>query len=245
VVLNKPDLVAPGVEVLSTIPGGRYMAMSGTSVSTALAAGSAALLMSGGFKAEQVRQALLSSAQNLELAGSGRGLLRLGEALALLRPRQPDSVQTAQPTPPPSQTSPPPTSNPQPGEKTALLILETTGIDGAKQALEGLGFRLEVMQIKPEQRPGPDKIDDFALVVWMLPPNWSDHWPEPQRKMLRAYVEQGGRLMLVSHNQGQRPVAESSAYGKGKASFVSGDLSSLSPERRAQVFQGVIQQLMR
>lgn len=243
VVLSKPDLVAPGVDVLSTIPGGRYMAMSGTSVSTAIAAGSAALLMSGGFKAEQVRQALFSSAQSLQVAGSGRGLIRLGEALAVLRPKQPDNTQATQPSPP--QPGQPSGNNPLPGEKTALLIIETTGADGAKRALDGLGFRTEVMQIKPEQRPGADKVDDFALVVWVLPANWSDNWPEPHRKMLRAYVEQGGRLMLISNNQGQRPVAESSAYGKGKATFVSGDLGSLSVERRAQVFQGVIQQLMR
>lgn len=257
VVLSKPDLVAPGVDVLSTIPGGRYMAMSGTSVSTAIAAGSAALLMSGGYKAEQVRQALLSSAQSLQVAGSGRGLIRLGEALAVLRPKQPDNAQATQPSPPPTPPAPQPpqtsqpqpgqpsANNPQPGEKTALLIIETTGADGAKRALDGLGFRTEVMQIKPEQRPGADKVDDFALVIWVLPTNWSDNWPEPHRKMLRAYVEQGGRLMLISNNQGQRPVAESSAYGKGKASFVSGDLGSLSVERRAQVFLGVIQQLMR
>lgn len=250
VVLNKPDLVAPGVDVLSTIPGGRYMAMSGTSVSTAIAAGSAALLMSGGFKAEQVRQALLSSAQNLEVAGSGRGVIRLGEALAVLRPKQPDNLQATQPASQPPQTSQPqpvqpPANNPPHTEKNALLVIETSGADGAKRALEGLGFRTEVMQIKPEQRPGADKVDDFALVIWVLPTDWSDNWPEPHRKMLRAYVEQGGRLLLITHNQGQRPVAESSTYGKGKASFVSGDLGSLSVERRAQVLQGVIQQLMR
>lgn len=248
VVLSKPDLVAPGVDVLSTIPGGRYMAMSGTSVSTAIAAGSAALLMSGGYKAEQVRQALLSSAQNPLVAGSGHGIIRLGEALAVLRPKQPDQPQAAQPNPPPAQppqTNPPQANNPPSGGKTALLVIETSGADGAKRALDSLGFRTEVLQIKPDQRPGADKVDDFALVIWVLPTNWSDNWPEAHRKMLRAYVEQGGRLMLITNNQGQRPVNESSAYGKGKASFVSGDLGSLSVERRAQVFQSVIQQLMR
>jgi subtilisin family serine protease len=243
VVLSKPDLVAPGVDVLSTIPGGRYMAMSGTSVSTAIAAGSAALLISGGFKADQVRQALLSSAQNLQVAGAGRGVIRLSEALAVLRPKQPDPPQTAQPTPPPAQ---PPQANPPPSEgKTALLVVETSSADEAKRALENLGFQSEVLQIKPDQRPGGDKLDDFALVVWVLPTNWSDNWPEPHRKMLRAYVEQGGRLLLITNNQGQRPINESSAYGQGKASFVSGDLGSLSLERRAQLFQSVIQQLMR
>ncbi len=243
VVLSKPDLVAPGVDVLSTIPGGRYMAMSGTSVSTAIAAGSAALLMSGGFKAEQVRQALLSSAQNLPVAGAGRGVIRLGEALAVLRPKQPDPPQAAQPTPPSAQ--PPQANNPPYGGKTALLVVETSSADGAKRALDNLGFQSEMLQIKPDQRPNADKVRGFALVIWVLPPNWSDHWPEPHRKMLRAYVEQGGRLLLITNNQGQRPVNESSAYGKGKASFVSGDLGSMSLERRAQVFQNIIQQLMR
>ncbi|MDW8425430.1 MAG: S8 family serine peptidase [Meiothermus sp.] len=247
VVLQKPDLVAPGVDVLSTIPGGRYMAMSGTSVSTAIAAGSAALLMSGGFKAEQVRQALLGSAQSLQGAGSGRGLIRLGEALALLRPKAPD-MQATPPAPQPPQTSPPGPStvgNPQPGEKSALLVLETADTNGAKLALDGLGFRTETQPAKPDQRPNAEKIAGFSLVVWVLPPHWSEHWPEAQRKMLRAYVEQGGRLLLITNNQGQRPVAESSTYGQGRASFVSGDLGSLSPERRAQVLQGLIQQLMR
>ncbi|WP_299426429.1 S8 family serine peptidase [uncultured Meiothermus sp.] len=247
VVLSKPDLVAPGVDVLSTIPGGRYMAMSGTSVSTAIAAGSAALLISGGFKAEQVRQALLGSAQNIQAAGSGRGIIRLGEALAVLRP--PDNPQATQPTPPDPQSlqpnQPSQVNNPQPEGKTALLVIETSGAAGARRALDSLGFRTEVMQIKPEQRPGADKVDDFALVIWVLPTNWSDTWPESHRKMLRAYVEQGGRLMLITNIQNQRPVTESSAYGKGKASFVSGDLGNLTVERRAQVFQGVIQHLMR
>ncbi|WP_337870274.1 S8 family serine peptidase [Meiothermus sp.] len=243
VVLNKPDLVAPGVDVLSTIPGGRYMAMSGTSVSTAIAAGGAALLMSGGFKADQVRQALLSVAQNLQAPGGGRGIIRLGEALAVLRPKQPDSSHAVQPTPPPAQA--PQANQPPSGGKTALLVVETSGADGAKRALDSLGFHTEVLQIRPDQRPGADKVDDFALVIWVLPASWSDNWPEPHRKMLRAYVEQGGRLLLITNNQGQRPVNESSAYGKGKASFVSGDLGSLSVERRSQVFQSIIQQLMR
>jgi subtilisin family serine protease len=38
------DLIAPGVGVVSATPGGQYEALSGTSVSTALAAGAAALL---------------------------------------------------------------------------------------------------------------------------------------------------------------------------------------------------------
>lgn len=44
----KPDLVAPGVNLSGPIPGGRYGIRTGTSVSAALAAGAAAMLMEWG-----------------------------------------------------------------------------------------------------------------------------------------------------------------------------------------------------
>jgi len=238
-VVNKPDLVAPGVDVHSTIPGGRYMAMSGTSVSTAIAAGSAALLMSGGFKAEQVQQALLSAALPLSSAGSGRGLIRLAEALAALKPTPPSSPQVGQPAP-----STPADSPPIP-KKSALLVVEASEVDAVKKALDGLGFGSTLVQASPTKRPEAGKVAEYPLVVWVLPPDWSNHWPETQRKMLRAYVEQGGRLMLITNNPNQQPLAESSTIGKGRASFVSGDLGRMGLEQQAQVLQGLIQQLLR
>jgi len=227
-VVSKPDLVAPGVDVRSTVPGGRYMAMSGTSVSTAIAAGGAALLMSGGFKAEQVRQALLHTALPLPSAGSGRGLIRLTEALAALRPAPP-SPQVSPPTP----------------RKSALLVVEVSEAEAAKKALEGLGFGITLLQASPERRPEAGKVAEYPLVIWVLPPDWSNHWPESQRKMLRSYVEQGGRLMLIASSPNQQPLAESSTFGKGKASFVSGDLGRVGLEQQAQVLQNLIQQLLR
>ncbi|MEO6901939.1 MAG: S8 family serine peptidase [Bacteroidia bacterium] len=41
----KPDIVAPGVDIYSTLPNGAYASMSGTSAATAHVAGAAALLM--------------------------------------------------------------------------------------------------------------------------------------------------------------------------------------------------------
>jgi subtilisin family serine protease len=41
---GKPDLVAPGVDIVSTLPGGAFGARGGTSVSSAIVAGMAALL---------------------------------------------------------------------------------------------------------------------------------------------------------------------------------------------------------
>lgn len=229
-VVQKPDLVAPGVDVRSSIPGGRYMSMSGTSASTAIAAGGAALLMSGGFKAEQVRQALLNSALPLSATGSGKGAIRLGDALAALKPAPPDSPPAAKPSTP---------------LKTALLVIEAPETAAIQKALETLELSSTVVQASPDKRPGAGEIAQYPLVIWVLPPDWSQRWPEAQRKMLRAYVEQGGRLVLIASYPGQQPLAESSTFGKGRASFVSGDLDSLSLEQRTQALRGVIQQILR
>lgn len=69
----KPDLVAPGVEIMSCAPGGGYTRKSGTSMATPFVTGGAALLLQWGvvdgndpfLYGEKLREYLLSGAQRL------------------------------------------------------------------------------------------------------------------------------------------------------------------------------------
>lgn len=317
VVLQKPDLVAPGVNVMSAIPGGRYMAMSGTSTSTAIVAGSAALLMSGGAKADAVKTALLSTALPLQ-AGTGRGVIQLSQAWASLGGNPPPQTQQPQTLPNPAnfqakydgnkitltwdpvpgatgyevrelsasgaqrvdnprftdtnlqrgspyryvlktikdkETSPgtdqlvvnfsASAPQPAPDKKSALLVVEANGLDGGKAALQNLGYKPDVLRINPSQRPGPDQLKNYAVVVWVLQNDWTRNWPEQQRLMLRGWVQAGGYLLLVTQESKKKPISESADYGSGKATFMSGDLSVLSLENRADTYQKAIAALVR
>ncbi len=85
--LQKPELVAPGVEIRSTAPGGGYVDMTGTSMAAPHVAGAAALVRQAhpGWTSTQVRTALTASAHRLgsgPVTAVGAGRLDVAAAVA-------------------------------------------------------------------------------------------------------------------------------------------------------------------
>ncbi len=80
----KPDLSAPGVSILSSVPGGRWEAMSGTSMASPWIAGAAALLLERhpAWAVAEVKAALIGSGTPVEDAGQIAAPTRGGGGLA-------------------------------------------------------------------------------------------------------------------------------------------------------------------
>jgi subtilisin family serine protease len=104
------DLAAPGVDIASTWPGGRYALLDGTSMATPHVAGAAALLLAhdGSLTVAGLRAALLSSAHPVAaLAGRVASGGRLDVAAALSVPSPPPAAP-----PVPAAASAPPVAAP-------------------------------------------------------------------------------------------------------------------------------------
>lgn len=106
---KKPDVAAPGVNVVSSVPGGGYAAFNGTSMATPAVTGVVALLLSKhkDLTHDEVLKALTSSAKDVDTPGydynAGNGRIDAGAALAaadaIVAARKPP-VPPANPTPP-------------------------------------------------------------------------------------------------------------------------------------------------
>ena len=124
------DLAAPGVDIASTWPGGRYALLDGTSMATPHVAGAAALLLAhdGTLTAAGLRAALLSSAEPVAaLAGRVASGGRLDVAAAL-------SVPPAPPAPPPP-AAPAPSAPP--------VAVPTAAASAADRTAPGVALRID------------------------------------------------------------------------------------------------------
>jgi len=116
------DMVAPGVDILTTTTGGSYAYASGTSFAAPLASGVAALVYSvnPAFSASQVEQILFSSARVLGTGPDdrffGHGLIDANAAVTAAKAALASPTPTATPTATPTPT-PTPTPKPTPGKK--------------------------------------------------------------------------------------------------------------------------------
>lgn len=99
------SLAAPGDEILSTVPGGRFATMSGTSMAAPHAAGVAAMLFAQGLDNEAVVARMLSTARPLgPRSVNGAGLL--DAAAAVEGPEGSGRARVATAATPPSDRAP-------------------------------------------------------------------------------------------------------------------------------------------
>jgi len=152
---DRVDISAPGVQVLSTFPGGIYRLKSGTSMATPHVSGVAALVWSS-FPVKtalEIKTALQDSALDLGPLGRdneyGYGLVDAGKAFQILNGKTPQ-LPTSSPTPKPTTTpqptpKPTPQSTPQPTPKPTttpqlpkpIFIQIESGIGGECIDLDG------------------------------------------------------------------------------------------------------------
>ncbi|MFC6618337.1 S8 family peptidase [Deinococcus radiophilus] len=113
VTVTKPDIAAPGVALTSSVPGGGYAALSGSSQASPLVAGATALMLQArpGSTVPAIKDALYTTASGGATKNNnvGHGLINLPAAMTKL------GVNLNQPTPAPAPTpAPTPTPTPAP-----------------------------------------------------------------------------------------------------------------------------------
>jgi len=122
------DLVAPGVDILSTCMGGTYCAMSGSSMAVPHVAGALAILAGSrkGLTAPEYMSTLTSSVIDIGSAGrdiySGAGMIDLGHF-------QWEDLPVSSPTP-----TPLPESTPAPTSRPVALVPGTTSVGAEVEA---------------------------------------------------------------------------------------------------------------
>ncbi len=224
---SKPDLVAPGVALSSSVPGGGYMAMSGTSMSTPVVAGGIALLLSAkpGTAGSALEQALLSSAKPLGDANqAGKGLINLPAALQKL------GIAVAQPPTP----TPTPTPTPQPTKPTKVLLVDDDSgylPDTApylEATLKVLNIAFDKQDVARQGNVTLEKLRAYPAVLWILGEAWTSTLTAADQQNLRSYLQGGGKVIVSGQDLGY-DIGSSPFYREVlKAALVADDSGSNS-----------------
>ena len=169
------DIAAPGVSILSTIPGGGYGSWSGTSMATPHVTAVAALVRSVNptFTATQVETALEQTAVDLGAAGRDDvfGYGRLDAAAALAGRATPGitpaSPPGATPTPP---TTPAPTLTPAPSPTPGPTPAPAPSLDpGASPAPIATPVPVPAPDANPTPTPAPSPAPARPTVTRVTP----------------------------------------------------------------------------
>ena len=138
----KPDVVAPGVDITSSYPGGGYGSRSGTSQAAPIAAGAVAVLLSAkpGSSIDTIKNALYGSASNAGNKNNtvGYGTINLPGALGKLGVNTGNPAPAPQPAPVPQPApAPQPAPQPAPAQPTGPGGFALCATEGSKCNFSG------------------------------------------------------------------------------------------------------------
>ncbi len=226
----KPDLVAPGDKITSSVPGG-YEALSGTSQAAPIVAGGVALLLSAkpGTGVDALKSALFQSASNASAKNntSGYGLVNLPGAAAKLGVNV-QQAQAPQPAPAPAPTptpapSPAPAPAPQPAapapapapatpaqvapKPTVLLVDDDQGqgsdvTAALRDVLRANSTSPLRWDIQTQGTVPLDQLQRAQVVIWATGENYTGTISAQEQATLRAYLSGGGRLLVTGQDVG-------------------------------------------
>lgn len=141
------DVAAPGVNILSSLPGNQYASWNGTSMATPHVSGLAALLWTkvidtngDGFINDEVRICIQDNADNIGISGIGNGRINAYRA-----------VQCVQPTPPPPDTQNPTATITSPvsgstvsgGVSVDVAVTDNVGVEHVDLFLDGQVYAMD------------------------------------------------------------------------------------------------------
>lgn len=115
-------IYAPGVDIVSTFPGGGYAKADGTSFAAPIVAAGAAMLLEQGYRHDRVATRLSTTAVDI---GTGLGRVDLASAVGVLARPSPEPSPAPEPAPEPApdpEPTPEPVPEPEPVEEPTTPV---------------------------------------------------------------------------------------------------------------------------